>query len=628
MAAGRLCAGLLLLLELLLFLGGALADEQELRAKLAADPGSEAAIMPLVGLLHQQTRWEEAEDILEAALPQLPRSHRLFTGLGFFQMQDDDRLGSALENLRKAVELAPRDHFATNNLCDVHVRLQKGDEAVSVCKEAVRVAEHSGHNHFLLGRALTKVYRWDEAAESFDAAIRIDDVDGTNPNAAEAWREKASLLETKGRFLEAEAAALRAVEVNPTNLGAAMSLGVQRKKLGRWDEAVSDLRRVSTLRPAEDDDKMLVNHLGQTLSWAGRHAEAQALYRETVQQKGYWLDPRQRPHPNFQREVRSRPWFVNPAAAALESGRSADAAVVARPPALGGEPLAQVVALLERDAQTVKAEFHSWETSHPESWLPQPEALHNDKVCLEGHAGCYWKVWHVAGKAPLGPASPCDGSQYPGTCSLLTEIGETTGLSVRTAQFSELGSGLHIRPHCGSTNDRLVLHLGIDVQDGATTAGEGLEMVVADEVGGWVEGRVTVFDDSYEHEVLNRGAHRRVVLLLHIDHPDLGRSSNRSNREPARSDAAGQPVEEVVLEDDDDDDEDEEALPLTLSAYLETVRPSIPESARRGYAAALAASRCCGDVAKLKRASRAQLVDAGVKVGHARAIIHTAAQPM
>ena len=55
---------------------------------------------------------------------------------------------------------------------------------------------------------------------------------------------------------------------------------------------------------------------------------------------------------------------------------------------------------------------------------------------------------------------------------------------MRTAQFSELGSGLHIRPHCGSTNDRLVLHLGIDVQDGATTAGEGLEMVVADEVGG------------------------------------------------------------------------------------------------------------------------------------------------
>ena len=67
MAAGRLCAGLLLLLELLLFLGGALANEQELRAKLAADPGSEAAIMPLVGLLHQQTRWEEAEDILEAS---------------------------------------------------------------------------------------------------------------------------------------------------------------------------------------------------------------------------------------------------------------------------------------------------------------------------------------------------------------------------------------------------------------------------------------------------------------------------------------------------------------------------------------------------------------------------------
>ena len=68
MGAGRRGgAGLLLLLELLLFWAERSPMSRSC-ARLAADPGSEAAIMPLVGLLHQQTRWEEAEDILEAAL--------------------------------------------------------------------------------------------------------------------------------------------------------------------------------------------------------------------------------------------------------------------------------------------------------------------------------------------------------------------------------------------------------------------------------------------------------------------------------------------------------------------------------------------------------------------------------
>ena len=114
-----------------------------------------------------------------------------------------------------------------------------------------------------------------------------------------------------------------------------------------------------------------------------------------------------------------------------------------------------------------------------------------------------------------------------------------------------------------------------------------------------------------------------MVLLLHIDHP-TSPELNRSNREPA-SKAAGQPVEEVVLEDDDEDEEDDEdALPLTLSGAQEAC-PAIPESARyTRYARPQGLPRRRGELAREPRA----LVDAGVKVGHARAIIHTAAQPI
>ena len=628
-------------------------DEADLRQRLRAAPTDESgAILPLVGMLHQQQRLAEAEAVLEDAVVRLPRSSRVLVGLGFLQMQDNARLGSALTHLRAALELAPADRFATNNLCDATLR--SGADAIAVCRSAVRVGPDMGHNHFLLGRALVGAYRWDEAAASFETAIKIDDT-GSNPNAAEVYREKATMLESRGRLAEAEHAAQRAVAINPANLGAVIALGVQHKKLGRWDEAVADFRRASGLGPPVEQDKIIVNHLGQTLTWAGRDREAKQLYKQAVEVKGHWLDPRQRPSPNFLRHLPSRPWYANPTAPT--QGNDGKVARPVQPSST--DPLSTVIALLERreTSAAVAADFHQWEAAHPDSWLPQPEVLHDDKVCLDGRDGCYWKVWHVltpanvdcpslslalcalhmnlpeqvAGKAPLGPASPCDETQWRSVCGLLGAI-SMTGLKVRTAQFSELGPGLHIRPHCGATNDRLVLHLGVEVKDAPedhsnnSNNSSGLEMVVGDEVGGWAEGRVTAFDDSFEHEVYHRGQHRRVVLLLHIDHPNLASYRAEEQQRQQQAPSAAGDADEIVLQDDEEEDEEQidAAADLGLAGWLRTVRPALPDVAVLGYAAAFSQSQCCDRVDKLQRASRAQLIDAGVKIGHARAILHTA----
>ena len=599
-------------------------DEAQLRAQLKKSlrKGSDTVTMSLVSLLHGQQRLAEAEAVLEQAVGRLPKSASVRTGLGYMYMQESARLTTALEHLRKAAEISPGDRFATNNLCDATLR--SGLDGLIECERAVKVGPEMGHNHFLHGRALGKNYRFDEAAEAFEKAIKIDDT-GSNPNAAEVYREKASLLETRGRFLEAEHAALRAVEINPSNVGAVMSLGVQRKKLNKWDEASADFQRASGLGPAVEEHKMIINHWGQTLSWSGNHDEAKRMYKAVVDQNSFWLDPRQRPYPNFERGLPSHPWYTNPVSTMMGGSD------VARPEQLAStDPLSTIIALLEHPptSEAVAAEFHGWEYANPESWLPQPEALHNDKVCLNDRAGCYWKVWHVAGKAPLGPASPCNATNYPSTCGLLDAMGKT-GLNVRTAQFSELGPGLHIRPHCGATNDRLVLHLGVEIKDSA----KKLKMIVGDEVGGWEQGKVTAFDDSFEHEVFHRGEHRRVVLLIHIDHPNLadyrknGGIINKNGEERVfipldrPGGAGGGGAEEIYLDDEDEDDVD--AVPMSLAEFLRSVRPPIPDAAVAGYAAALLMSGCCRDVASLRRASRAQLIEAGVKIGHARAILHT-----
>ena len=63
-----------------------------------------------------------------------------------------------------------------------------------------------------------------------------------------------------------------------------------------------------------------------------------------------------------------------------------------------------------------------------------------------------------------------------------------------------------------------VAHLGVAVESHSTAT---LGMRVGAVNGTWEQGKVIVFDDSYEHEIWHRGTERRVALLLHLQHPAL-----------------------------------------------------------------------------------------------------------
>jgi hypothetical protein len=100
----------------------------------------------------------------------------------------------------------------------------------------------------------------------------------------------------------------------------------------------------------------------------------------------------------------------------------------------------------------------------------------------------------------------------PHTAELVASIpGATTAGLV---YFAYVAPGTHVRPHWGPHNARLRCHLGLVVPDGCS-------LRVGARTGGWTEGRVTIFDDSYEHEVRNAGQASRLVLLMDVWHPDL-----------------------------------------------------------------------------------------------------------
>ncbi len=87
--------------------------------------------------------------------------------------------------------------------------------------------------------------------------------------------------------------------------------------------------------------------------------------------------------------------------------------------------------------------------------------------------------------------------------------------------FSVFTPGTHLLPHRGVTNTRLVGHLPLIVPPDCA-------LVVGGETHVWQEGRVVVFDDTYEHEAWNRSDSVRVVLIFDLWHPGLSEAERLS----------------------------------------------------------------------------------------------------
>jgi len=98
--------------------------------------------------------------------------------------------------------------------------------------------------------------------------------------------------------------------------------------------------------------------------------------------------------------------------------------------------------------------------------------------------------------------------ETPETCNLITDV-NMTSVAVFSVQFLRLEPGATIRPHCGPTNRRWVIHLGLDIPDNVT-------ITVAGEMHNWIQGRCILFDDSFRHSVTHHGNRDRIVLALRV----------------------------------------------------------------------------------------------------------------
>ena len=88
--------------------------------------------------------------------------------------------------------------------------------------------------------------------------------------------------------------------------------------------------------------------------------------------------------------------------------------------------------------------------------------------------------------------------------------------------FSILAPHTYIAPHCANSNIRLTAHLGLKIPNVKVDSEKpkcGIR--IEKQWHEWKEGQFLVFDDSYEHEVINDTDECRCVLLLRFWHPGI-----------------------------------------------------------------------------------------------------------
>ena len=161
------------------------------------------------------------------------------------------------------------------------------------------------------------------------------------------------------------------------------------------------------------------------------------------------------------------------------------------------------VSLLEENWETIAAEA--------QSIVAERDGVHSLVDVSPDHQGIAddkrWKSFFLVG---YGYRIDHNCARCPKTAELIENI---PGLI--SAFFSILEAGAEIPPHRGVTKAMLTSHLGLSIPIDRDKIG----LRVVDDVLRWEQGKVLIFDDTFEHEAWNRSDEDRVVLLMHIKRP-------------------------------------------------------------------------------------------------------------
>uniref|UniRef100_T1HC09 Asp_Arg_Hydrox domain-containing protein n=1 Tax=Rhodnius prolixus TaxID=13249 RepID=T1HC09_RHOPR len=246
---------------------------------------------------------------------------------------------------------------------------------------------------------------------------------------------------------------------------------------GRMKESIPHLLAGISTDDLSTRDARLYFHVGDALARTGQKDQAMKIYEDGVA-KGLFRSKYQRSLYNVDR-LAARPWWTQSQTQYQDFFRK-----------------------LEENWKQIKEEGMK---------ALKMKGLYQDESESLRDSGD-WKQFELYAR---GVKFTANCNQAPVTCSLIDQFPPARTCKRGQTKFSVMSGGTHVWPHCGPTNCRLRAHLGLVVPK------ENIAIRVAEETRKWEEGKVLIFDDSFEHEVWHNGTSARLVLIVDIWHPDL-----------------------------------------------------------------------------------------------------------
>ncbi|XP_074550056.1 aspartyl/asparaginyl beta-hydroxylase-like isoform X2 [Halichoeres trimaculatus] len=267
------------------------------------------------------------------------------------------------------------------------------------------------------------------------------------------------------------------LEISPNNGFAKVHYGFILKSENKIAESIPYLREgLESGEPGTDDGRFYF-HLGDALQRVGDNSAYH--WYELGHKRGHFASVWQRSLYNVD-GLKAQPWWTP-----KETGYT------------------DLVKTLERNWKTIRDEALAVMDKNTGLFVPEEENLRE-----KGEWGQY-TLWQQGKK--VGTA--CQG--VPKTCALLERYTEATGCKRGQIKFSVMQPGTHVWPHTGPTNCRLRMHLGLVIPK------RGCKIRCTDQTREWEEGKVLIFDDSFEHEVWQDADSYRLIFIVDVWHPEL-----------------------------------------------------------------------------------------------------------
>ncbi|XP_060537359.1 aspartyl/asparaginyl beta-hydroxylase isoform X2 [Cylas formicarius] len=252
----------------------------------------------------------------------------------------------------------------------------------------------------------------------------------------------------------------------------------------KLEESVKYLTEGLKTRTPGVKDGRFYFHLGDALSRLGKQEDAMKLYEEGVEQ-GIFISKYQRSLYNVPR-LKAQPWWeVNE----LISYKN-------------------LISTLKNNWKKIRNEGLA--TLNERGYFQDESENLRDTGT--------WKQLELfaRGKKVAKNCAKC-----PVTCGIIQMFPEASGCLRGQTKFSVMHPNTHVWSHCGPTNCRLRIHLGLKVPPNTL-------LRVGEETRSWKEGDVIIFDDSFEHEVWHNGTQLRLVLIVDVWHPELSEAERKT----------------------------------------------------------------------------------------------------